>query len=236
MPVLPHTPAVLLVALVLGGAACTSDTADSGTPTEADADAEARTTDPFEDGLVTHVRALRATVATARALLAEAATGDVGAAEDAVAALTADDRLSSGQVQVAPLFPGPDTSREETIDYGDALTATLTAARGASGPLGDRISQVLADPVAGDLGIWQRDAEGLLDAIDDAARSASVQEAETAVLALAGEGTRALAYALLTARAEADEERAAYAERATAHLDVVLRAIDEALADVGASA
>lgn len=222
--------ALLVATLTLGAGACSDDAPEADTATEETVATEPSATDPLEEGLVVEVRALRTTVATARELLADAAGGDAEAAGRAVAALTADDRLTDDVgVEVAPLFPGPDTSREETIDYGDAFTRTLTAARGASGAFGSEISQVLADPIAGDPGIWQRDAEGLLDAVDAAARSRSVEDAETAVLELPGEGTRALAYALLAARATGDEDRRAFAERGIAHLDVVLRAIDTAL-------
>lgn len=227
--VLRHLTVTVLVALSVAVGACSADE-----PTEDRAESspnaqDAPTADPREEVLVAEVRALRATVATARQHLERAADGEPGAAADAVAALTADDRIAEGDVDVAPLFPGPLSSREETIDYGDALTRTLSAARESGGELGVHISQVLADPIAGDLGIWQRDAEGLLDAVDEAARSGSVEEAESAVLELPGEGTRALAYALLAERAGDDAEVRAYTERAIAHLDVILRAIDDAL-------
>lgn len=231
---LRRTPLLLLATLLAGTAACSDDAPGrQATPILATETETGSSPDPLQDDLIAQVRDLRETVATARDLLAEAAAGDAEAAETAVGALTADERLATTSAGVSPLFPGPLSSREETIDYGDALTRTLTAARAAGGPLGERMSQVLSDPIAGDLGIWQRDAAGLLDAVDQAARSNSVAEAETAVLELPGEGTRALAYALLAARAESQELRTDYAERANAHLDIVLRAIDDALADAG---
>lgn len=232
MPFLRRTPLLLLATLLAGTTAC-SDDGPAATPTSTPT-AQApggSSPDPLEDELVARVRDLRETVVTARDLLTGATTAGSEEAEEAVAALTADDRLADRSTDVAPLFPGPLSSREETIDYGDALTSTLTAARAAGGPLGVRISQVLADPVAGDLGVWQRDPQGLLDAIDDAARATSVEEGEQAALELSGEGTRALAFALLASRARTDADVRAYAERATAHLDVVLQAIDDALAD-----
>lgn len=226
-------PVLAVLAVAAGG--CSDDAATQvATPTPT-SQSELASPDPAEEHLVAQVKDLRETVVTARALLEEAAGGEDGA-EAAVAALTADERLTETSTDVAPLFPGPLSSREETIDYGDALTRTLTAARESGGELGVRISQVLSDPIAGDLGIWARDAEGLLDAVDEAARSSSVAEAEAAVLALPGEGTRALAYALLAARAEGDADRRAYAERAIAHLDIVLRAIDDAIHDAGVTA
>lgn len=223
------TPLVLAAVLTLGAVACSAPGPQSDEAGTDVATTEPDATDPLEEGLVAEMRALRATVAAARELLGEAAAGDAAAAEEAVAALTADDRLADAETDVAPLFPGPDSSRAETIDYGDAFTRTLTAARGASGTFASEVSQILADQVAGDVGIWQRDPEGLLDEVDGAARARSVEEAEVAVLELPGEGTRALAYALLAARADGDDDRTAYAERAIAHLDIVLRAVDGVL-------
>lgn len=223
----------VLAVLTVGASGCSDDAATEVTTPAPTSQSELASPDAAEEHLVAQVRDLRETVVTARSLLEGAAAGEDGAAEAAVAALTADDRLTEASTDVAPLFPGPLSSREETIDYGDALTRTLTAARESGGELGIRISQVLSDPIAGDLGIWQRDAEGLLDAVDEAARSSSVAEAETAVLELPGEGTRALAYALLAARAEVDADRRAYAERGIAHLDIVLRAVDDAMTDGG---
>ena len=219
--------ALTLLAVTVAG--CSGDAPAGGDAPGSPNPTATATPDVREEALLTEVRSLRETVATARRLLEEAAAGDTAAAGDAVAALTADDRLAEGSVDVAPLFPGPLSSRAETIDYGDAFSRTLTAARESGGQFGVRISQVLADPIAGDLGIWQRDAEGLLDAVDDAARPTSVAEAEQAVLELPGEGTRALAFALLAARAGDGADVRAYAERAIAHLDVVLRALDDAL-------
>lgn len=221
----------LLAALTLGAAACSDPGPDSEPSEEAAATSEPAATDPLEEALYDEVRSLRATVVRAREHLAATRDGAGGAAELAVAALTADERLAEAESDVAPLFPGPNTSREENVDYGDAFTRTLTAARGASGRFASEVSHMLADPIAGDLGIWQRDAEGLLEAVDDAARARSVEEAETAVLELPGEGTRALAYALLAVRASDDDARSAYAERGIAHLDIVIRAIDTALGD-----
>lgn len=223
----------VLVACSLAVTACSTDAPSGEQAQSSPVPQGTASPDPREDTLVVEVRSLRQTVATARDLLEDAAAGDDEAAADAVAALTADDRLTDGSTDVAPLFPGPLSSRAETIDYGDALTRTLTAARESGSGLGVRISQVLADPVAGDLGIWQRDAEGMLAAVEDAASATSVAEAEEQVLELPGEGTRALAFAVLASRAGTAVDVAAYAERAIAHLDVVLRAVDDALAEAG---
>jgi hypothetical protein len=58
------------------------------------------------------------------------------------------------------------------------------------------------------------------------------------VLELPGEGTRALAWALLTADPPTPADVAAYAERGVTHLDLILAAVDgllERLASAGAT-
>lgn len=221
-------PLALAGALLAG--ACSPGAAD--TPTEATGagsdPGEPPTDDPRDAVLADQVATLRTTVAAARDLLAAAAAdGDHDAAASAVAALTADEGLRAGaSADVPPLLPGPETSREETIDYGDALTATYTAARTAGGSYGADVSRVLADQVAGDLGAWQRGAEGILEAVDDAASGGTVEDAEPAVLGLVGEGPRALAWALLAARAQDPATVTAAAERGVAHLELVLAAVD----------
>lgn len=193
--------------------------------------------DPRDAHLTTALEELRRSVAAARHALATAQTaaGDEAttAAETAVALLAAQEEIAEEEPDPdpRPLFPGPVVSREETVDYGDAFTETLSAAR-AAGSAGAPVLDLLRDPVAGDVGTWQRDAEGMLEQIDDAARPTDdVAEAEASVAELAGEGTRALAWALLAAGADDDDLRSAFAERGVAHLDIVLAAVDDALAD-----
>lgn len=128
---------------------------------------------------------------------------------------------------VRPLLPGPNSSREETIDYGDAFTAILTAARDA-GPEGAPLVDVLRDPIVSDLGSWQRDTAGMLGGIEDAITGVrSVEQAEQAVNELAGEGPRALAWALLAADAPDLETLQAYGERGAVHVGLMLDAVRE---------
>jgi hypothetical protein len=51
------------------------------------------------------------------------------------------------------------------------------------------------------------------------------------VLELPGEGTRALAWALLAADARDLDDAQAYAERGVAHLDLIVQALDDLLAE-----
>lgn len=219
----------LLTAAVLT-AGCTDTPADAPpqAASETTVPLPGPTEDPRVEALVAALDGVRASVSTARDLLVEAqSSGDADAADRAVAALTADEDLRGGaEADVAPLLPGPVTSRQETVDYGDSFTTALEAARDAAGALAADAQRVLSDTVAGDLGAWQRDAAGVLDAVSDAARG-DLDTAEVAILDLAGEGTRALAWALYAARADDPDTVAAAAERAIAHLDIVRLALTE---------
>lgn len=223
--------ALLAVTLTVALSACTLEEA---TPTAEETTTSAPTAlgeappDPRVEALAGALAELRSSVRAAREALVAAAE-DPASAETAVALLVADEPLAEGAPpsSPAPLFPGGSTSREETIDYGDAFTTALTQAR-AAGPAGAEVVDLLRDPLAGDVGTWQRDAEGMLDLIRTAARRTSdLEEAEARVAELPGEGAKALAWALLAEDARDDELRAAFAERGVAHLDLVLAAIAE---------
>jgi hypothetical protein len=195
---------------------------------------------------------LRTTVEATRTALEATAAGQDRAGE-AVALLVADPGVVTGRdadvvapldpaqraterpgteppdpdARPAPLLPGPETSREETVTYGDLLTGLLAASRQAGGR-GEPVQRLLADPVAGDLGSWQRAPSDLLALIAAAAATESLEEAEPLVLALDGEAPRALAWAALAVRAPALASGAA--ERALAHMAI----IEVALADLAA--
>lgn len=224
----PRGVVLLLVCLVAAG--CTGDDPAGGVSPSPTSAAAVATEDPRRDALVAQLAQLAETVAAARDLLdSAAASGDPAAARQALPILTADVSLAGDDAPpVPPLLPGPETSREETIDYGDHLTRTTVMARDAGGQLGAQTARLLADQVAGDLGIWQRDAAGLLAEVDRVADPGTeISEAETAVLELPGEGTRALAYALLAARSTDAEAVSAFAERAIAHLDLITLALQQ---------
>lgn len=228
--------AVGLLALV-GCETTAAPDGGSSSPAAAPAALGSEPPDPHAAVLTSALEDLRASVGAAREALVAAGTADGAAGEDAaelaVALLAAEDELdgATSGPDPRPLFPGPESSRARTIDYGDAFSETLSAAR-AAGQAGAPVLDLLRDPVAGDLGNWQRDAGGTLDHIRDTARGADdLADAEAAIAELDGEGPKALAWSLLAADAASDEARAAFAERGVAHLDVIVAAIDEALTD-----
>lgn len=159
----------------------------------------------------------------------EAATDAAGATEDDTGdegdeGETGDDATPSADDVPAPLLPGPLASRAESIQYGDLLTRTLAAARSA-GTDGEPVLRFLADPLAGDLGSWQRAPGDQLLAIAEAAAATDLTASEPAVLELQGEAPRALAW-VLHGLDEPDAATEA-AGRALAHLAVIDLALDQ---------
>jgi hypothetical protein len=228
-------------AVVTGGAValsgCSLPTTEApGTATDpTEAPVASETPDPARDALIAEIDRLRASVAAARDAFAGAV--DAGgtaesrrAAESSLALLVAPADLAPddlGDEEVRPLFPAASGDRTSPEDAADQLTATLTAARDAGGSLGNQVVDLLRDPVAGDLGAWQRDAAGVLASIDATVASATtLEEQEAAVAELPGLGTRAIAWARLTADASSPDDAHAFAERGVAHLDVILVTLD----------
>lgn len=227
------TVAALAVGLLASGCTLEEAAPDQAATTAATTPARgAEAPDPRAEALAPEVSALRASVGEARDALRTAMAGGADAAdaaELAVALLTADDELAPARddLPAEPLFPGRATARGDGVDYGDSFTEALTVAR-AAGAAGGPLVDLLRDPLAGDLGAWQRGADGILDAVDDAARATGdLDAAEAAVAELPGEGTKALAWAVLADRADDQDDRAAFAERGLAHLDLIIAAIDE---------
>jgi hypothetical protein len=229
------------VVVVLGGAAalsgCSLPATDApGTATDpTEAPVASETPDPARDALVAEIERLRASVAAAREAFAGAI--DAGgtaesrrAAESSLELLVAPADLAPDDLdddEVRPLFPATSGDRTSPEDAADQLTSTLTAARDAGGSLGNRVVDLLRDPVAGDLGAWQRDAAGVLASIDaTVAEATTLEEREAAVAELPGLGTRAIAWARLTADASSPDDAHAFAERGVAHLDVILVTLD----------
>jgi hypothetical protein len=157
---------------------------------------------------------------TGEQLQTAAEAGDLGSAQ--AAAARAEERLIGDPEEGGTvLFPVEDLDRGELSDREDLLTRTLTAAREAGGDDGRDVTEGVRDLLAGDLGGWQRDPDGMVAMADDAAVPRdSLEEVERAVFELPGGGTQALAYILLISRTGSLERAHAYAERAAAHLEV----------------
>jgi hypothetical protein len=182
--------------------------------------------DPARDALLATVAGLHDTITAAQARLEEAADAATtpaarAAADDALALLLAEDDADPARLR--PLFPAQTADRDDAGERGDALTVTLNAARATNSDLGRRVLEFLRDPVAGDIGAWERDAEGVVAAARLAVTGGSdVDGLVPTVLELPGDGTRALAWTLLATSASDGEVVRAAADRAAAHLGVVL--------------
>jgi hypothetical protein len=226
-------PAAVGVAVLLAGCSV-ADEAPAGPATDpSEAPIASATPDPARDALLVEVRRLTATVDAARdelavALDAEGPTAARQAGRDALALLVAesgpDDTTGD---EVRPLFPAESLGRDGLLDAPDQLSNTLTAARDVGGSLGRAVVDLLRDPVAGDLGSWERDAAGVLVGVEATTREADDLEGlEQAVTGLGGLGTQAIAWAQLTAEAASADDARAYAERGLASLDTIIVGID----------
>jgi hypothetical protein len=231
--------AVVGVVALLAAGCSVADEAPAGPATDpSEAPIASSTPDPARDALLVEVRRLTATVAAAReelatALDAEGPTSARQAGRDTLTLLVAesgpDDTTAD---EVRPLFPAESLGRDDLLDAPDQLTNTLTAARDVGGALGRAVVDLLRDPVAGDLGSWERDAAGVLVGVEATTREASDLEGlEQAITGLGGLGTQAIAWAQLTAEASSTEDARAFAERGLASLDTIVVGID--LIDLG---
>lgn len=239
-------------AVVVALAACTPGPGPAPSPTAtADTTPTPDVLREDEEALAAQVESLRASVDAVRASLADAVEGDdeallragrllaadLDAATDPDVARAAADAATDPEVDgdettvapvtvdgLAPLLPGPAVSRSTTVSYGDLLTSTLAAARGA-GSAGEPVARFLATPLAGDLGVWQRSPADLLALVAEAGTTPDVDEATAAVLELEGEAPRALAWVVhgLTTPTPADVA----AGRAGAHLAVIETALED---------
>ena len=214
--------------VVILTAACTEPDLVETAPATTDSDdvLSQPALDPARDALVEALATLTDTLTAIQAELEVAATSE-SASESRAAASAALGLLLDDPGIRSPdepsLFPSRTIEREEPADLDDLLSATLTAAREAGGDLGRATVEALREPVAGDLGAWERDAEGVISsaaAVVEGARDVDAVAEE--VLLLPADGLRALAWTLLaneTADTEVTREAAA---RAGAHMSVVL--------------
>jgi hypothetical protein len=227
----------LLVLLVTATGCAEPALPEAGEGEDAPQPVEAQMPEPGRDELVARLGELRTAVAAARDELAAATeVSDASAAEGgarAVALLVDAPELDGDDAATAPVFPSTTTERGSIEGADDLLSVTLTAARDAGGELGRATLELLRDPLAGDLGNWQQDPAGVVAAVRSTAdRGGDLQALERAVLELPGEGTRALAWALLTSEASDGEAATAYAERGVAHLELVLLGLDDLLGEI----
>lgn len=153
------------------------------------------------------------------------------AADAALAHLLVDGAGGSSDDEGA-LLPSETVERTQSVSAPDLLSATMAQAQDTGGELGRDVADVLRDPIAGDLGAWQRDAAGMVALAENVAGSSSDLGAlEPAILELEGEGTRALAWTFAARDADDLEFAQAAAERALAHVQVMRLAVE----DVGGS-
>lgn len=202
----------------------------AGEPSAEEAPLASEPPDPGESIVRAATEDLTATIEVARERLAEAATASSpaqarDAAAQALAALVRD--TGSGDAPpTGPLFPDQTEERGSADDVDDQLSRTLTAARDA-GPAGSALLDLLRDPIAGDVGAWQRDAAGVLLSVDASiAGGQGLEQLEVEVGELPGLGTRAVAWARLAAGDGDAQLATAFAERGAANLEVILATLE----------
>jgi hypothetical protein len=218
---------VALASAAVAGCSTPEETPPEDAPADeaTDDDVTAERPEPVREELVALIAELSSAVDDAQDQL-EAAQG----ADDAAAARSgadgALDRLldDPATTSTSPMavFPAVSAERESSGEQDDLLTAVLSTAREAGGDLGRDAVETMRDPVAGDLGAGERDAEGMVAELQTVtAGVGDLDAAAEAVEGFQGDGTRALAWTLVVAgTTDADLAREA-AERATGHLGVV---------------
>lgn len=188
--------------------------------------------DPHGEELATSIEELRDVVAAIRthvvsAAEAESLRGVRAETSSALAAFLDDPSGTRGG-----LYPAQQPDRESDGERADALTMALRAARQVDGELGRSVVEVLRDPIAGDLGAWERDPVGVIEQARSSVTGArSVEDALESVQGLAGDGVRALAWVFLADEATSLDTAKDAAERADAHLGVLEIAIEILLRD-----
>ncbi len=228
----------LLLALTAGACSDPEPEPPAASPTVQPTTPGPEQPDPRRSELRAELVALRATLEAARDALRGARDAtDLAvaraAAEDAVHALTlhpawSGDLDGDGEVrtlEVTPLLPGPADAIEEDAFYGDQFARTLTAARDA-GSAGSPVVDALRDPIVGDLGIWQADAGGVFELVDQAASQDDLEDVEAGLTDIPGSAAKALTYALRSLRSSDLATANQAAERALAHLDLTISSLD----------
>jgi len=139
----------------------------------------------------------------------------------------------------AGLLPAIEPDRGGTAT-DDMITDLITQAGDVGGERSRLVLELIRDPLVGVLGAWQRDPVGVIMLLRDiAAAHAESGEGpdalDAALLAIPGELTRALGYALVIADTDDLRLAAHAAERGTGHLVVIIIAIELAVERIGAS-
>ncbi|MEX0869013.1 MAG: hypothetical protein WD011_05010 [Nitriliruptoraceae bacterium] len=204
------------------------DDADDGGAPETTVDVP-----PSDDELRLQVGVLVEQLTTLRATL-----DDVAAIDDVSDARAAGDiarvlLIDGDRGGEPPLLPNDAADRASTPDNPAVLLSVLAEARATSSAFAEDVEAVVADQIAGDLGAWQRDPQGMVQLASTTAASAdNIAALETAILALAGEGTRTLAWVEVLRSAPDLATAHAAAERAATHVELILDALEELDANV----
>lgn len=228
--------AALAVTAVLLLSCVEPELLDEQTPTELPPPDTATEVPVDESNLRAELGVLQAQLAATMELLNNAADAveltDAHALGAQARALLVGD--APGDDTAPPVLPSQTPDRAATADQPGMLISVLTEARSSGSALASEVITVLSDDLAGDLGAWQRDPEGMIAFAADVATSTTViGELESAILALPGEGTRALAWIEVVLAAGDLELATGAASRASTHVRLVLDAVDELAATSG---
>jgi len=237
-PLRPVAGAVLCALLVGCGVPIPPEVPDTSAPRTTAADGEVDRLVPVDtrsEELAAALRALAGRIAEARDLVlghtashAAGAEGGTGEQHPAVGVLLG----APGGGMSPGVLPAIEPDRGGTAS-DDLLTALITLASETGGERGRLVTELVRDPMLGDLGAWQRDPVGVITLLrtiaedEDATRDARALDA--AILEVPGELTRALGYALVLTTSD-DATLVAHAvEQAAGRLGVVLIAIELAI-------
>jgi len=237
------------LALLAAVALACSDGGVSGPASGAPDDDGGATTDPAAttepEQPSPEAEALRSEIEEAVALVGEART----ALETATAASTVEELRAAAEaaeallVSAGPdgpraLFPSEPSERSSERAGDDALTDLLASARELDGAVGRDLLAALRDVVAGDLGAWELDAPGMVamaeEAAAEAAEAGDLEDASERILALTGEGTRAIGWTALAGTTEDLALGQEAARSAAGHLEVVEIALTSTIGDAAA--
>ncbi|MFP4311539.1 MAG: 50S ribosomal protein L11 methyltransferase [Nitriliruptoraceae bacterium] len=219
----------LLVAGALLAAACTAPGVPVDAPSEQPPPEQPSTTSapsPEDEELLADLAATQELLEQLDAELV--AAGEASSANELGAAIARADALlvSDPSAGTRALFPSETLERDERAEEPAQLTELLARAREVGGSLGRSVVENLRDPIAGDLGAWERDAAGVVARARDA--TDGVTEESTAlerVLALDGEGPRAIAWLSLAGRTEAEDLARRAVELTRDHVEVMVIAL-----------